>query len=89
MTNPADKSTPAESLWEDRVETTVYEVNMGWYLEIKIPHPDNPKMPDQLMTIKCDNQWWAKFLENCIHEGLQSVELDEWLEALPDFKYEG
>ena len=80
---------PTEKPWKDRVETTVYEVNNGWYLEIVVPHPDNPEMPEQLMTIKCDNQWWAKFLQNCIEAELESSDLSQNLEALPDFKYEG
>lgn len=80
---------PTEEPWEKRVKTQVYEVNNGWYLEVVIPHPDNPEMPNQLMTVKCDNEWWAKFLENCIEEGLQCPDLSEHLEALPDFRYEG
>jgi hypothetical protein len=80
---------PTEKAWKDGVETQVYKVNHGWYFEVVIPHPDNPEMPDQLMTLKCNNEWWARFLENCVHEGLQDPDLAQNLEALPDFRYEG
>ena len=80
---------PTKEPWESRVKTQVYEVNNGWYRETVIPHPDNPEMPDQMMTIKCDNQWWARFLETSIKELLQSPFTGNFLEQAPEFRYEG
>ena len=82
MTGPTEQ----EKSWEEKVKTQVYEVNNGWYLEIVVPHPDNPEMPEQLMTIKCDNEWWAKFLELSV-SCYKSSHIA--LGHLPDFKYEG
>lgn len=84
MTKPTEKKP-----WEEGVETNVYEVNKGWYFETVIPHPDNPEMPDQLMTVKCDNEWWARFLEASVKELLQSPFTGNFLEKAPKFKYEG
>lgn len=73
------------------IVTEVYEVNLGWYLEIVIPHPDNPEMPDQLMTIKCDNEWWAKFLQSAIQYFTDNTPngVNSFLADAPEFRYEG
>jgi hypothetical protein len=93
---------PDEKPWyEKEITTSVYTVNAGWYVEIVIAHPDNPEMPPQLMTVKCDNEWWAKFLEYAIksllmepaqdREGLRysNGSREEFDKTAPEFRYEG
>lgn len=84
MTEP----TEPKKWYEKGVTTSVYMVNSGWYLELVVSHPDNPEMPDQLMTIKCDNEWWARLLEYAI-DHMDYVELDDFDEGAPEFRYEG
>lgn len=86
MTEP----TKAPETWQGKVKTQVYRIATGWYLEVVVPHPDNPEMPDQLMTIKCDNEWWATFLQSSVDELLTNAQGREYfLTHAPEFRYEG
>lgn len=84
MTEP---ETPPEHWYNYPINSKVYKVLDKWYLEIVVKHPDNPEMPDQLMTIKCDNEWWAKFLEWSIEQ--EPELLEEFDAEAPEFRYEG
>lgn len=85
------EQTEPEGQWfEKPIKTTVYKVANGWYLEVVVKHPDNPELPDQLMTIKCDNEWWARFLNFAIVSLAQRDDgLSMFDEAAPEFRYEG
>lgn len=90
MTEPESEPEFHLESWEKVFKTEVYQVNAGWYLEITIPHPDNPEMPNQSMTLKCDNEWWARYLDACIHDLTDVNELlNNFLEEAPEFRYEG
>lgn len=71
------------------ITTEVYQVNAGWYLEIVIPHPNNPEMPRQSMTIKCDNEWWARFLAYTLDDIVDTQYIEEFSKNAPTFRYEG
>lgn len=81
---------PKELTWPEKpIRTSVYTVNAGWYLEVVVQHPDNPEMPEQLMTIKCDNEWWARFLEYAIKDISRAELLNDFDATAPEFRYKG